>query len=100
MQCTYSNKDSHTTVTLSGKFTFADHVHFRGILDLAQHDAANSITLDFTAIEFIDSAGLGMLLLLRDACLKKNVSLSICGIQGQVQKIFAVAKFEQLFSIR
>ena len=84
---------------LSGQFTFSDNVKFKHLLDLLKDDELRSITLDFGDIDFIDSAGLGMLLLMRDECQKQDISLAIDSAKGQVHKIFLISKFDQLFTI-
>jgi len=55
--------------------------------------------VDLADVEFIDSAGLGMLLLARDEISKKSSSLTLKSPQGQVQRMFSVARFEQMFDI-
>lgn len=86
-------------VALSGQFTFSDNAKFKQILELLDDAALQNITLDFSEIDFIDSAGLGMLLLIRDECQTRNISLTITGTSGQVHKIFLISKFDQLFTM-
>jgi anti-anti-sigma factor len=50
-------------------------------------------------LEFIDSAGLGMLLIIRDKLNAKNGSVLLRGSQGQVQKMLKLGNFETLFVI-
>jgi len=48
-------------------------------------------------LEFIDSAGLGLLLRIQDACSKAGQTLSLrVPSDGQVQKMLQVARFDQL----
>lgn len=86
-------------VKLSGQLTFADAKKFKEILDLASDTQIKNISLDFASVTFIDSSGMGMLLLLRDECMNKSVNLNILAPQGQVEKIFKISKFYELFSI-
>lgn len=51
-------------------------------------------------VDFVDSAALGMLLLARDEAQKHDKKLIISGIQGQVKKMFTVARFDSLFSLQ
>jgi len=51
-------------------------------------------------ITFIDSAALGMLLLLRDRCQNTHTPISIIGAHGQAEKVMKIAKFDQLFTMR
>lgn len=91
--------DMHASVTLSGQLTFPDAKKFKDILDLTTDNSIKSISLDFIEITFIDSSGLGMLLLLRDDCKTNNKNLTIYSPQGQVEKMFRVSKFYDLFTI-
>ncbi len=55
--------------------------------------------MDFTNIEFIDSAGLGMLLLAKDAVEQRQVRLVLRGANGQVAKMFSISEFDKIFSL-
>lgn len=94
------NETGLASVQLSGQFTFADTQAFKSILDIVISEQAKAISLDFSDVTFIDSAGMGMLLLLRDECQLRNIPLSIHSVYGQVEKIFYISKFDQLFSLK
>lgn len=87
-------------ICLRGALTGSDEKSFRKVIERAGQKNTESIVLDFTEVDFIDSTGLGLLLLLRDACMGKNVPLSISGVNGQVEKIFSLSKFDLIFSIK
>lgn len=93
---TTQNKEKH--FALSGQFTFADNVKFRQITEALKEGGINAVVMDFSSVTFIDSAGLGMLLLFRDECQHHKIPVSIHTATGQVEKIFAISKFDQLFS--
>jgi anti-anti-sigma factor len=61
--------------------------------------ASVPIVIDLAKVEFIDSAGLGMLLIARDEASKASRQLTLRGPQGQVKRMFAVTRFETLFAI-
>jgi stage II sporulation protein AA (anti-sigma F factor antagonist) len=87
-------------IALSGHFTAMDHDQFRGILDdLQSGQGCTSCTVDLEHLDFIDSGGLGMLLLLRDACIKQKMALSLNNAKGDVLRILDIAKFDQLFKV-
>lgn len=86
-------------VAMTGQFTFVDNSAFKKIIDQVERQHPQSVIMDFAEVDFIDSAGLGMLLLLRDLCLNKNISLSLKSAQGQVKKIFGISRFDQLFTM-
>jgi HptB-dependent secretion and biofilm anti anti-sigma factor len=100
MECTIISEPNEKRVVLSGQFTFADNHKFKQIIDSLNDPGLKAIALDFGTVDFIDSAGLGMLLLLRDECQNRNISITINSVRGQVEKIFMISKFDQLFSMR
>lgn len=99
MEYNIATSGQTTAIKLTGQFTFSDTQKFKNILDLVSENKAKAISLDFADITFIDSACMGMLLLLRDECQSRKISLNIHSPQGQVEKIFTISKFDQLFSI-
>lgn len=99
MDCNILITDSNANIKMSGQFTFADAQKFREILDLVGNKRTKAINLDFYNVTFIDSSGMGMLLLLRDEANEKDIPLSIISPQGQVEKIFRISKFYDIFSI-
>lgn len=99
MQYTKTTHEGTCELIMSGQFTFSDNLTFRDMLDDVTKDSISSLIVDVSSIEFIDSAALGMFLLLRDFATKKHISLTLKQPQGQVKKIFDVSRFEQLFKI-
>ena len=100
MNFTTQKQNDTLRVTMQGQFTFTDNPSFRGIMDELAKSEIRQVTLDFAGVDFIDSAGLGMLLLLRDLCQERQIQATLENPQGQVEKIFLISKFDQLFTIR
>jgi len=99
MKLSVTPRNQGLRITLKGQFTFAENHQFKRILELTQQPGVQFLEIDFADVDFIDSAGLGMLLLLRDECQNRHIPISIHSAQGQVEKIFMISKFDQLFSI-
>jgi anti-anti-sigma factor len=97
---TINKNDDHHKILLNGPFTFADSKKFREIAELVKKGGIGALELDFSEVEFIDSAGLGMLLLLRDECQLHQTNVSLRAAKGQVERIFTLSKFDQLFVMR
>ncbi|HUA51389.1 MAG TPA: STAS domain-containing protein [Candidatus Sulfotelmatobacter sp.] len=94
-----SLSDGNALAALSGQLTFTDHGAFR---DMARHlvaSKAGRLTIDFGGVEFIDSAGLGMLLLLREEAGATGRPVVLRNAQGQVKRMFAVSRFDTLFVV-
>jgi len=94
------SSDQEKTLHCSGQFTFSDNQKFRTILKLIEDRTLSTLTLDFSDVLFIDSSGLGMLLLLRDECTNRNISFTLSRPQGQVEKIFLISRFDEIFTIK
>ena len=88
---------ANVEIIMSGQFTFNFNQKFKKIIDVLDTIAHPSLTVNLKGVDFIDSSGLGMLLLLRDECLKKDISISLQHARGQVEKILTISKFDQLF---
>lgn len=87
-------------IRMSGKFTFIDHPVFRQIIEKMSDPNVRQIIFYMDRIEFVDSAALGMLLLAHDEAAKHSKKIVISGIQGQVKKMFDVARLGTLFTLR
>lgn len=89
-------------VVMSGKFTFADHVEFKKIINIFSDPDLQFIKfleIDLSKVEFVDSAALGLLLLVLDAAQKRNAQLTLVKPQGQVQKMFKISRFYEIFTV-
>lgn len=60
---------------------------------------AKRIILDFAQCAHIDSAGLGMLLQLRERTEKKQQEVILRNLSDEIIKIFEVVKFSKLFTL-
>lgn len=81
------------------KFTFSDHLEFKKFFDVFDKNTFKNMEIDASSLEFVDSAALGLFLLLRDRAIQAQVKLTIIRPQGQVQKMFKISRFYQLFNI-
>jgi anti-anti-sigma factor len=86
-------------VNLRGAFTFNDNHAFQTIVKAIEESAPSLIIMDFSRVEFIDSAALGMLLFLREEYHKAQGKLVLRHPKGQVRKIFELSKFDSLFVV-
>jgi anti-anti-sigma factor len=92
-------EEDDTRVTMSGEFTFNDHTAFKAIATRLFEKKGRPIVIDLARLEFIDSAGLGMLLIVRDEAGKADRTLILRGPNGQVKRMFDVTKFDTLFTV-
>lgn len=93
MKYVIDNKTSGMKIALSGRITFADHTDMNALIAMIKEKPAQMMTLDLSAVEFIDSSALGMLLIIRDLVRGQNCGLSIQNARGQVKRIMSLAHF-------
>ncbi len=95
MEYIYTENEETMELKLKGKFTFTDNNTFLSFFEKNY----NTIIIDLAEIDFIDSAALGVLLLTRDKCNKASIKLVLRNPVGQVQQMFKISKFNELFNI-
>jgi len=100
MQVEQKEAEGGFELILSGRFTFTDYPAFRRLVSDILERPVSGYVIDLEKVEFIDSAGLGMLLLARDEADRKGRSVELRGPQGQVKRVLNVARFGTLFNIR
>lgn len=84
-------------VTISGRLTFDDHESFERLL-AETRSASGTCTFDIAALEFVDSAGLGMLLIAKDEADRGGVSLMLLGACGQVRRVIEMARLNDVLT--
>lgn len=95
IEATFSSDDKSLTIQIIGVFGFLEHAEF--MATYTNKDIRNC-TIDMKAALYIDSAALGMLLLLRDA-LTEDAVVSIVRCNAQVKKTLLNSRFDRKFKI-
>lgn len=96
-----SQVDGNTGVfSFRGKFSFADNDQARNIISEIKGGSYSICAIDLEGLESIDSAGLGMLLLINDSSDEMGKSMELRGASGQVQKMLEISKFGEVLTIR
>lgn len=89
-------KDGAVTLTIQGGFDFQSYEEFQ----LAIGDTtAPSYTIDLRQTNTIDSAALGMLLLLRERVSEDPRRVTVQAGNGQPKEILRLANFGKLFTV-
>lgn len=83
-------------IALSGRFTFNDNETFRSVIDEISTCAPKACVFDMKNLEFIDSAGLGMMFLASDTAQSSNVKVTMRNIQGPVQRMLEISQFNEI----
>ena len=96
----YIFADTNNCAQLSGRLTFKDHPAFRLMATRLLAAEDDTAVIDLEKVDFIDSSGLGMLLIARDEASAARRRLVLRSPQGQVRRMFEISHFEQLFTIQ
>ncbi len=99
MEYEITTEGNASEVFLKGRLTFSDHEAFREIVAVFKSDGPAKCVLNLGALEFIDSAGLGLLLIVRDSAEENQVNVSLRGARGAVKKMLDIAKFGEIIPL-
>jgi len=84
------------TIHLGGRFDFNCHPEFRAAT--ASVAMGMEVTVDMQGTSYVDSAALGMLLLLGEKT-GKNKLVRLLNASGQPREVLKLANFHQLFTM-
>jgi len=99
MQATVTFTDDRARIALEGNFTYEAHRDFKQASTIAlDNPAARVLDIDFGKVEYMDSAALGMLLLLKERAVNRDMVLSHC--TGTVLAVLNIANFGRIFNIQ
>lgn len=86
-------------IHLEGRFDFGARRAFAAARDTALAEGERHIQVKFTGVDYVDSAALGMLLILREKAHWSGKSVSLADCREHIRQLIEVAKFDRLFSI-
>jgi len=93
-----SVEDTTATVVAHGEIDLSTVDDLRTAVTAAANDGVNVLLLDLTAVEFIDSAGLGGLLELRSTLRGRSVTLRISAGDGPVRQAMEITGLSELLA--
>lgn len=99
MQFTVRPSTDAVEIHLSGRFEFTDHERFREVAALVGSHTAKRFVLDLAGLDFIDSAGLGMILILQEEAERNGVTLSARRAKGDVRRSIELARIDEIVKI-
>ena len=89
------SSDGKGTIQMSGMI---DSSHAEAVREFFK-EVEGSCTIDCAGLEFISSAGLGILMATYKRLSAKGETIKLVHVQGTVRKIFLLARFDRLFTI-
>lgn len=90
--------ENTTVIRIKGRFDFSCHTAFREAYAGAGADC--EFVVDMEEASYLDSAALGMLLLLREHAQQYGGKVVITNCRGQAYDVLQVANFHRLFKIQ
>lgn len=100
MQASVTKDGAKAVIKLSGRFDFNTHREFRSAYEPLVVDAGvREVQVDFSAVDYLDSSALGMLLMLRDKVNGAGKEVVLGNVQGSVKQVLDIANFGKLFKI-
>jgi anti-anti-sigma factor len=95
---TIKQGDTTTIIKVIGRFDFSCHAAFREAY--ASAPAGTDYVVDMGDCAYMDSAALGMLLLLREHVTEGGGRVSLTNCKGQTYTVLQIANFHRLFKIQ
>lgn len=86
------------TVTIKGRLDTVTAPYLEEQLN-ANMEGINELTLDFTSLEFISSAGLRILLTTHKAMNKRNGVMVVRGLGEEVREVFSITGFVDILNV-
>jgi anti-anti-sigma factor len=91
--------NSAATIHLPPRFTFDTHTQFRTLLEEALRHSTRTLVFDFDRVTFIDSSGLGMLMLAKGEVEKSGGNVTLSGARGPVLDTLKLVRFDEQFTV-
>lgn len=86
-------------VALTGELDTAATEELAKELDPLMQCEAVQMTVDFSELEYISSAGMRIMLLLNKTVTAKGGSLTITGMNADIRQLFTLTGFDQMITI-
>lgn len=99
MQYEITRDEDTVVVALRHHLAFADRRQFIDLIPQLADGTAPRIIVDLKDLRFLDSAGLGMLLALREAAEKRGAAVILRDPAGGVRALLKLSNFEAVLPI-
>ena len=88
-------------ITMSGRFDFKLHREFKDTYTpLMDNAAIREIEIELSAVDYLDSSALGMLMLLNERATALNKSITLLNTSSMVSQVLQVANFDKIFNLK
>jgi HptB-dependent secretion and biofilm anti anti-sigma factor len=99
MSISFHLNEKHSIISIGDRFTFSDCSDFRKALQQAAENAAQSMAIQLRDVHFMDSSGLGMLLVALAECQKYGITLTLNHPQPEINALLEITRSNEKFTI-
>ena len=93
-------QDTTFQMIIQDRFDSSSYTEFKNIVEqIMANKLIKSISVDVSSLEYMDSAAMGMLMLLDEKAEALKKSVSLISVPGRVADILKTANADKLFSI-
>ena len=96
MEYSIDSNEHGICVNIIGRLTYNDRNKLSDLINNLAQISTKWIALDLEALEFIDSAGVGMLLIVREELAMREKLLIVSKATGQVKRVLTVAQLGKM----
>lgn len=94
------SRDDSAVIRIPARFDFRLARDFDNASENVLRSNDQEIVVDLGGALYIDSSGMGMLLVLRDRARAKGKTVVLKGIGGTVKDVLGIANFQKIFAFR
>jgi anti-sigma B factor antagonist len=91
--------DDSAVIHLKGKFTIEQVDIFKEKITPVIREGMKSIFVDFSHVEFVDSSGMGILMLFMNSAKNLNINVILYNLNKDVMSLFKIAYLDKFFII-
>lgn len=97
MDIKIEEKDNEVISYINGSWTFRDYEEYTKIINKIKTTSIKRFVIDLDKCDFIDSAGLGMLIIANDEMIVRDIKPVIRNVCGRLKDLFYAARFDNLY---
>lgn len=86
-------------IYLSGEVDVGNCAEFKEKISEQTGEAEGEVVLDFSSLDYIDSAGLGILVGVYKRLAEQGATLKVVNTNSYIKKLFRITKLETLFTV-
>lgn len=91
--------DNSITIDIPKNFTIEEASKFRGTVNKYIESGEKNFILNFSACDFIDSTGLGVIVAAYKKCVERSGNIKLKALKEPVSKLFKLTRLDKVFDI-